>query len=100
MPCIVNPYCMDLCARFLTGFSIVGIFIVVESWLNDRANNRTRGTSIIYLYVRYFNRISNWNVLLLNFSNPEKYEPFILISVLLSMALIPILLAKRKASKI
>ena len=37
--------------------------------------------------------------LLLNFSSPEKYEPFILVSLLLSLALIPILLTKRKAPK-
>ena len=30
-------------ARFLTGFSMIGIFVIVESWLNDRANNKTRG---------------------------------------------------------
>tara|TARA_B100001250_G_scaffold371663_1_gene356622 strand:- start:781 stop:1689 length:909 start_codon:yes stop_codon:yes gene_type:complete len=35
-------------------------------------------------------------VLLLNFSNPKNYEPFILVSLLLSMALVPILLTKRK----
>jgi len=38
--------------------------------------------------------------LLLNFSSPDKYEPFILISLLLSLALIPILLTKRKPPKI
>ena len=37
--------------------------------------------------------------LLLNFSSPEKYEPFILISLLLSIALVPILLTKRKPPK-
>jgi len=37
--------------------------------------------------------------LLLNFSSPEKYEPFILVSLLLSSSLIPILLTKRKAPK-
>ena len=35
-------------------------------------------------------------VLLLNFNNPKNYEPFILVSLLLSVALIPILLTKRK----
>ena len=35
--------------------------------------------------------------LLLNISNPKNFEPFILISLLLSMALVPILLTKRKA---
>ena len=37
--------------------------------------------------------------LLLNFSSPEKYEPFILVSLLFSIALIPILLTKRKPPK-
>jgi hypothetical protein len=38
---------------------------------------------------------------LLNFSDPLlTYEPFILISVITSAALIPILLTKRKASNI
>ena len=38
-----------------------------------------------------------FGTLLLNISNPTNYEPFILISLLLSIALIPILLTKRKA---
>tara|TARA_B100000686_G_C16552123_1_gene843161 strand:- start:104 stop:988 length:885 start_codon:yes stop_codon:yes gene_type:complete len=41
----------------------------------------------------------SFGTLLLNFSSPEKYEPFILISLLLSSALIPILLTKRKPPK-
>ena len=28
--------------RFATGFCIAGLFIVVESWINDRASNETR----------------------------------------------------------
>jgi len=36
---------------------------------------------------------------LLNVSNPKQYEPFILISLLFSIALIPILLTKRKPPK-
>ena len=38
----IDPF-VWIAGRFLTGFSVIGIFIVVESWLNDRANNRTRG---------------------------------------------------------
>ena len=84
--------------RFLTGFSIIGIFIVVESWLNDRANNRTRGQVLsIYMFISLTGLALG--ALLLNFSSPEKYEPFILISLLLSIALIPILLTKRKPPK-
>tara|TARA_B100000029_G_scaffold263388_1_gene259568 strand:- start:311 stop:1600 length:1290 start_codon:yes stop_codon:yes gene_type:complete len=93
----VNPMIWTL-GRFITGFSIVAIFIVMESWLNDRANNRTRGQLLsIYMFITLIGL--SLGTLLLNFSSPEKYEPFILISLLLSSALIPILLTKRKAPK-
>ncbi len=91
----VNPivWCF---ARFLTGISIVGIFIVVESWLNDRANNRTRGKLLsTYMFITFFSMACG--SLLLNISSPKNFEPFILISLLLSIALVPILLNKRKA---
>ena len=93
----VNPFVWTF-GRFLTGFSIVGIFIVVESWLNDRANNRTRG-QVLSTYMFITMTALAIGVLLLNFSSPERYEPFILISLLLSIALIPILLTKRKPPK-
>jgi len=93
----VNPIVWTL-ARFLTGFSIIGIFIIVESWLNDRANNRTRGKVLsIYMFITFVGL--SLGTLLLNFNSPENFEPFILISLLLSLALVPILLAKRKPPK-
>ena len=93
----VNPI-VWIFARFITGFSLVGIFIVMESWLNDRANNRTRGQLLsIYMFITLIG--ISLGTLLLNFSSPEKYEPFILVSLLLSAALVPILLTKRKAPK-
>ncbi len=91
---IVNPY-VWIIGRFLTGFSMLSIFVVVESWLNDRATNRTRGKVLsIYMIITFFG--IGLGTLLLNFDNPKDYEPFILVSLLLSVALIPILLTKRK----
>ena len=93
----IDPF-VWIAGRFLTGFSVIGIFIVVESWLNDRANNRTRGKVLsVYMFITYTGLALG--TLLLNFSNPQNYEPFILISLLLSLALIPILLTKRKPPK-
>ena len=93
----VNPIVWTL-GRFLTGYSLVAIFIVMESWLNDRATNRTRG-QLLSIYMLLTLVALSSGSLLLNFSSPEKYEPFILISLLLSLALVPILLTKRKAPK-
>ena len=82
-------------ARFLTGFSMIGI---VESWLNDRANNKNRGQVLsLYMFITYF-AFATGNILL-NVSSPVKYEPFILISILFSVGLVPILLTKRKPPK-
>ena len=65
----VDPF-VWVCGRFLTGFSIIGIFIVVESWLNDRANNRTRGQVLsVYMFISLMGLALG--TLLLNFSSPE-----------------------------
>ena len=93
----VNPTIWT-CARFLSGMSIIGIFIVVESWLNDRANNRSRGKLLsVYMFITFAGIALG--TLLLNIGKPENFEPFILVSLLLSIALIPILLTKRKPPK-
>ena len=93
----VNPFVWTL-ARFITGMSLVGIIIVSESWLNDRANNRTRGKILsTYMFVTFIGLAIG--MLLLNFNSPRNYEPFVLVSILLSVALLPILLTKRKAPK-
>ena len=93
----VNPIVWTF-ARFITGMSVVSCFIVAESWLNDRANNRTRGKILSsYMFITYIGLATG--MLLLNFDSPENYKPFILVSILLSIALVPILLTKRKAPK-
>ena len=91
---IVDPY-VWIFGRFITGFSIISIFVVVESWLNDRATNKTRGKVLsIYMIITFVG--IGFGTLLLNFNSPTNYEPFILVSLLLSIALVPILLTKRK----
>ena len=93
----VNPIVWTF-GRFLTGFSLIGVYIVVESWLNDRATNRNRGSVLsIYMFITFIGLAVG--TLLLNFNRPEQYEPFILISLLFSIALVPILLTKRAAPK-
>ena len=71
----VNPVVWTL-GRFLTGFSLIGVYIVTESWLNDRATNRNRGGVLsIYMFITFTGMAVG--TLLLNFHKPELYEPFI-----------------------
>ncbi len=93
----VNPFMWTI-SRFITGISLVSCYVVTESWLNDRATNKNRGQLLsTYMMVIYFGLAIG--MLLLNVSKPDDYEPFILVSILLSVALVPILLTKRPAPK-
>jgi MFS family permease len=75
---------------------MVSIYTVAESWLNDRASNKNRG-SVLSVYMVILYGAMGLGMFLLNFSDPLNFQPFILISVITSAALIPILLTKRKA---
>jgi len=90
----VNPFIWFL-LRVLTGICMVSIYTVAESWLNDRASNKNRG-SVLSIYMVILYGAMGLGMFLLNFSNPGNFEPFILISIITSAALIPILLTKRK----
>ena len=85
--------------RVLTGISMVCIYTVAESWLNDRSSNKNRG-SVLSIYMVILYGSMGVGMFLLNFSSPENYEPFILISIITSIALIPILLTKKKTTYI
>ncbi len=90
----INPFIWFL-LRVLTGISMVCIYTVAESWLNDRSTNKNRG-SILSVYMVVLYGSVGIGMFLLNFSSPENFEPFILVSVITSLALIPILLTKKK----
>ena len=91
----VNPFSWFV-LRMISGFSMVCLYTIAESWLNDRSTNKNRGSVLsIYMIVMYASMAIG--MFFINFSKPENYQPFILISLFMSMSLIPILLTKRKA---
>ena len=91
---LINPFIWFL-LRVLTGISMVCIYTVAESWLNDRSSNKNRG-SVLSIYMVILYGSMGVGMFLLNFSSPKNFQPFILISVITSAALIPILLTKKK----
>ncbi len=91
---LISPFIWFL-LRVLTGISMVCIYTVAESWLNDRSSNKNRG-SVLSIYMVILYGAMGIGMFLLNFSTPKNFEPFILISVITSAALIPILLTKKK----
>ena len=81
--------------RVLTGISMVCMYTVAESWLNDRSSNKNRG-SVLSIYMVILYGSIGVGMFLLNFSTPKNFQPFILVSIITSLALIPILLTKKK----
>jgi MFS family permease len=78
--------------RLLSGFCFAGLYIVAESWLNDRATNETRGKLLsLYMIVTYAG--VGGGQLLLNLASPSEFPLFILTSVLISVAVVPLLLS-------
>ena len=78
---------------------MASIYTIAESWLNDRSSNKNRG-SILSVYMVILYGSMGLGMFFLNFSAPENFEPFILISLLMSVALIPILMTKKKSTNI
>jgi len=92
---VVNPFTWFI-LRIITGISMVSMYTIAESWLNDRSSNKNRGSVLsIYMIVLYGSMAIG--MFFLNFSKPENFQPFILVSLFMSLSLIPILLTKRKA---
>lgn len=82
--------------RIVTGFAYAGLYIVVESWLNDASTNETRGRTLgLYLIVTYVGMVAGQA--LLNIADPSDIELFVITSVLVSLALLPISLSRRPA---
>ena len=78
--------------RLISGFCFAGLYVVAESWLNDRATNQSRGKVLsLYMVVTYIG--VGAGQLFLNLANPLGHELFILVSVLISLAVLPLLLS-------
>lgn len=82
--------------RFVTGFAYAGLFIVVESWINEAANNGNRGKLMSFYMLVSLGGMAGGQMLL-NLSAPSGFELFVLVSLLVSLAVIPILLSTARA---
>ncbi|HOZ34819.1 MAG TPA: MFS transporter, partial [Tabrizicola sp.] len=82
--------------RVLAGFCFSGIYITAESWINNTASNETRGQALsAYMIVQMLGIIASQ--VLLNLPDTSGFALFIIPSVLVSLAFMPILLAPTPA---
>lgn len=77
---------------FVSGICNAGVFVVLESWLNDRATNETRG-QVLGIYMMIMMAGTAGGQMLVNVAPPEGFQLFVLSSVLISAAVIPVTLS-------
>lgn len=85
--------------RGISGLAFAGIYIVAESWLNERSDRATRGGLLaVYMVVLYIG-LGSAQFLLIP-ADPRTADPFMLAAVLISLAMIPIVLTAHQAPQI
>jgi MFS family permease len=82
--------------RIFTGFAYAGMFIVVESWLNDKSTNETRGQMLAVYMIITMAGLSAGQ-LLGGLDNGLTNILFLITSILVSVAVVPILVTASKA---
>jgi len=82
--------------RLIDGFSAAGIFVCLESWLNDRAEPKKRGTTLAFYMVALYAGQALGQITL-GLPPENRHLPFIIASLVLSLAVIPVSLTRMPA---
>ncbi|MAO15172.1 MFS transporter [Marinobacter sp.] len=85
--------------RVLSGFTIAGVLVVIESWFSSRATNANRG-ALFAVYQIVFYLSAAGGQLIVNVGDPGSFLPFSLAAILLTLALIPLALTRMEAPAI
>jgi MFS family permease len=90
----VNPWTWGA-MRLVSGLCFAGIYVVAESWLNDRATRANRGRLFaMYMLILYVGLGAAQFLLI--FSDPRTPAPFMLVAVLISLAMVPIVVSAQQ----
>lgn len=91
----VNPP-VWIVMRGVTGLAMAGLYITSESWLNARATNATRGRLLATYMIMSMGGISIGQALL-GLGDPLKVDLFVMASIAVSLALVPLTLTNVEA---
>lgn len=75
--------------RAVTGYCFAVLYIVIESWLNERADNEMRGT-VFSVYTIINLTVITAGQMMLGLADPTSFALFALSSVLVSVAALPV----------
>ncbi|MEL6363666.1 MAG: MFS transporter [Pseudomonadota bacterium] len=82
--------------RVITGFSLAGVQMIIESWINEKTPNEARGKVLAsYRIVDLGATMAGQGLLAV--ASPEGFILFAIISILISLSLVPVALTKSSA---
>ncbi|MEO0390549.1 MAG: MFS transporter [Pseudomonadota bacterium] len=90
-PTFADPWVWTA-GRVLIGFCFSAVYVVAESWLNDAATNENRGQALSLYMIVQTSGIVAAQALMLS-ADPSGYVLFVIPSILVSLAVTPILLS-------
>jgi len=82
--------------RILAGFSFAGLYLLIESWINEAAPSNKRG-QVLSLYRMVDLAAVTIGQFLLTLSSPSEFVLFSLVAILICTAIFPISLSAAKA---
>lgn len=88
---IVEPWLWSV-LRFVTGFCLAVLYVVIESWLNERSTNETRGLVFATYSMITLTVLAGGQMMTLLY-DPTGMQLFAIASVLVSVAAMPVALS-------
>lgn len=79
--------------RIIIGYSMAGLFMVLESWFNSQASNEQRGRVFAYYMVASSGAFAV-GPFLVNLGDPDAYGLFAMTAIILNLCLLPIALTR------
>ena len=89
---IIDAYLWVL-FRAITGFCIAGFYLIIESWLNDRASNETRGF-VLSSYVVVISAGVVSGQMMVALGDATDFTLFAIASVIVSVAVVPVAMTR------
>lgn len=93
----IDPYSWII-IRALMGFSFAGVFMVIESWLNESAGNRDRARVLSIYRLVDLMAVTGAQFLLPVFGT-DGFEIFAIMAILFCLSLVPVSLSDRSKPK-
>lgn len=82
--------------RIITGFCFAGLYMIIESWINEKSSNENRG-QVLSVYRIVDLAAVTIGQFLLTAANPAGFVLFSLVSILVALSIVPVSMTKSTA---